>query len=376
MAIKHFSFDPLLTDSFVRLGYNLYRGDSHWIPPGEKELFAQFSPQFPFYQKPGNSHRHFLATTGGTEVGRVSALVNRDLRDKDGTPVGTIGFFECVNDSAVAGDLMDSAIHWLRDEHGIRRIWGPMNFDIWHSYRLMTRGFEDSPFSGEPYNKPYYQALFEGYGFAARHHWHSIEITGRDALDKTIAPVASSYQKLIDRGYRFEPTGRGKLKDNLRKFYSLVTSSFSENLGFTPISFTEFEQLCTASWRAFHPRLLTFVYNGNNDLVGFSGAFLDLSEVIRGKSGTHGLLAKLKFFTSRGTTNRILFYLCGSVSNDTTKKADFGRAVFYNTIRNILNEGYETVMIALMSRAGAMARLAGGHIIAPQRQYTLYELNV
>ncbi len=376
MAIKQFSFDPLLTNSFMRLVYDLYREDGHWLPPHEEELFAQLSPQFPFYQQSGNGHRHFLATTGDLETGRISAFINRDLKDKDGTPVGTIGFFECINDYAVAQDLFDSAIHWLRDEHGIRRIWGPMNFDIWHGYRLMTRGFGERPFPGEPYNKPYYQEFFERYGFAARQNWSSVEVTGRDALEKIIAPPAPYYQKLLDRGFHFEPFGRGKVKDNLHKLHSMVMSSFGGMLGFTAISLAEFETVCIASWEAFHPRLLTFVYNEKNLPVGFSAAFLDISDKIRGRSGQCKLLTQSRFEAARQADNRILFYLCGSVPKETTKKADFGRAVFYHTIRNILNEGYQTVLIALMSRAGAMARLVGEDVRDPQRQYTLYEIDL
>jgi hypothetical protein len=83
-------------------------------------------------------------------------MVNAAIRDEDGTAVGLIGFFECVEDPVVATVLLDAARDWLREEHGLQRIWGPMNFDIWHSYRFMTRGFDQVPFYGEPDNKACY----------------------------------------------------------------------------------------------------------------------------------------------------------------------------------------------------------------------------
>jgi hypothetical protein len=52
--------------------------------------------------------------------------------------------------------LLEHAIEWLREKHDLQRIWAPVNFDIWHGYRLMTRGFEEKTFYGEPYNKIYY----------------------------------------------------------------------------------------------------------------------------------------------------------------------------------------------------------------------------
>jgi hypothetical protein len=204
MAIKSFTFDPELTHAFARFGYELYRDDPDWIPLQRDELHSQLAPEFPFYRKAGNSHRHFLATVGRRIVGRISAFVNSDLRDRDGTPAAAIGFFESVEDNAIARGLFDSAAGWLRAEHGIRRIWGPMNFDIWHGYRLMTRGFGQKSFYGEPYNKVYYPALFERYGFARRQYWHSVELTGQGPLEKMIAPGAARYDKLIEQGYRFE----------------------------------------------------------------------------------------------------------------------------------------------------------------------------
>jgi hypothetical protein len=149
-VITHFTFDPVLTDEFIRFGYDLYRGDTNWIPPLRKDLASQLSPGYPFHQKPGNRHRHFLARRGDEVVGRISAMVNTGLKDRDGAPVVTVGFFECREDGAVARDLFDAAIEWLRQEAGATKIWGPMNFDIWHAYRLMIRGFDEKTFYGEP----------------------------------------------------------------------------------------------------------------------------------------------------------------------------------------------------------------------------------
>ncbi len=375
MGIAHFTFDADFTHSFVRFGYDLYRGDPHWIPPLKKDLYTQLSPDFPFYRKLGNGHRHFLATAGGKVVGRVSALVNRDLRDEDGTPVGAIGFFECSDDDAVAKELLDAATGWLRDEHGIERIWGPMNFDIWHGYRLMTRGFDQKLFYGEPYNKRYYQDFFERYGFTPKQHWHSVEVTGRDTLERMIAAGAERYQKLVKRGYRFEQFNSRMFSDELRKLHSVLTRSFGAFLAFTPISLAEFEQLFATGRYGLNSELFTFVYNEHNILAGFAGAFLDLADAIRAMKEKNDLLAKLRFFYHRRLSNRILFYLCGVTPEEATKETDFGRAGFYYIIRQILKEGYETVLIALMARSAPMACMAGRNITAPQRQYTLYELN-
>ncbi len=375
MAIEHFTFNADLTDRFVRFGYDLYHEDAHWLPPIREELFGQLSAGFPFYRNPGNRHRHFLATAGTRIVGRLSAFVNADLTDEDGSPVGTIGFYESVDDRVLARELLDTAIQWLRVEGRIKRIWGPMNFDIWHGYRLMTRGFGQKPFYGEPCNKPYYPALFEDYGFVPRQHWHSVEINGQEALKNISASWASRYQNLLGRGYRFEPFHDQSFAGELETFHAVLIRSFDAALGFTPISPAEFKQLFAIARWAFHPDLFTFVHDEQNRLAGFAAAFLDLSEVMRAHRGQPGLLAGLRCLYRSRRCNRILFYLCGATPEEAMKGADFGKALFYHVMHQIIKAGYESVLIALIARYGPMARMAGMNLPAPQRQYTLYELN-
>ena len=375
MAIEHFSFDPTLADCFVRFGYELYRGDTNWIPPLRKDLYPQFLPAFPFYRRPGNCHRHFLASRGKNVIGRISAMVNRDLRDRDGTPVGTIGFFECIDDFAAAQALFDAAVTWLREDCATHRIWGPMNFDIWHGYRLMTRGFDQKLFYGEPYNKPYYQDFFERYGFIPKQHWNSVELSGRTLLEKMIAPGVARYQQFLEKGYRFEHFNTRRFRHELRKLYSVLIPSFRGFLGFSPISCAEFERLFITSRYAFHPRLFTFVYDENNVLSAFAGAFLELSDAIRVMNGKDTLASKQRFLSDHRRINRIIFHMVGITPEEATKRTGLGRAGFYHIIRAILKEGYETVVIALTAKDNTVRGLLSRNAAAAQRQYTLYELN-
>jgi hypothetical protein len=375
MGIKAFGFDPTLSETFVSFVYDLYQGDTQWIPPLRREICAQLLPKFPFYQKPGNSHRHFLATVGRKIVGRASAMVNRDLKERDGRPVGTVGFFECVDHYEVARDLLDAATGWLKEEQGRDRIWGPMNFDIWHSYRMMTHGFDQEPFYGEPYNKSYYPDFFERYGFVAKKHWTSVEVTGREALERMIFSGAERYRLLIRKGYRFEGFNPHQFREEVKKLYGLLTQSFKGFLGFTPLPFEEFENLFTHYRAALHPRLWTFVYDEEGDLAGFGAAFLELSDPVRRMKGRDDLLSKLRFLYQRRCVSRINFYIGGMTSKEATKKSGLGRAGFYHIVRRILEEGYERIVIALMAEGNPVKGLLRRLPVATQREYTLYELN-
>lgn len=376
MAIKNFTFDRSLSDPFIRFGYDHYKGDNNWIPPFKEELYQQLSPYYPFYSKKGNDHRHFLALAGNRVVGRISAMVNSDLLDKDGTAVGTIGFFECIEDYQVASDLLSTATGWLHEKLGFKRIWGPMNFDIWHSYRFMTKGYDQKVFYGEPYNKPYYPDFFERFGLLPKQVWDSIEITERSVLEKMIARGAKRHQMLLSRGYRFVAFNEHVFRKELRKLHYILTETFSGFLGFTPLSFTEFEQLFSKSRYALNPRLIVFAYDENNKLAGFALALLEVSDAIQSMNGKDNLIGKLRFLHNLRHVNRINFYAGGITSEEMTKMSGLGRAGFYCVIRQALDEGYENIMITLMAKNNKVHGLLGKNIKKTVREYTLYELNL
>jgi len=375
MAIKHFTFNATLQEMFIRFGYELYRGDKNWIPPLRKEVFSLLSPEFSFYQKSGNSHRHFLAMAGNDVVGRVSAMVNRDLRDKDGTPIGTVGFFECINEYTVAQELLNSATRWLHDEMKIDRIWGPMNFDIWHSYRFMTRGFEQNLFYGEPYNQPYYPEFFERYSFAVKQEWDSVEITGRDTLEKMISRGKERFKLLRDRGYRFETFNTKQYDEEIRKLHAVMSKSFSGFLGYTPLPFEEFKQLFAKSRYAFNPRFSVLVYDEKDNLAGFATAFLELGDAIRSMNGKDNSFAQLKFIYKRKQVSRINFYIGGVTPEELSRNTGLGRAGFYYIINQMLNQGFETLLLTLRLKGNFAHGLLGKNAPVPQREYVLYELN-
>jgi hypothetical protein len=374
VAIISFDFDPNLREAFLDFGYEIYQGDRSWIAPFRADLCRQLAPDFPFYSIPGNRCRHFLATAGQKVAGRVSAMVNSDLRDGDGTLVGTIGFFECIQDYAIAKELLDAATLWLRDEGRVDRIWGPMNFDIWHGYRFMTAGFDEPPFYGEPYNKSYYPDYFQLYGFVARENWYSIELAGRRPLENIISFGIVRHHELIKDGYRFEPLNKAKFPEELLKLHTVLSISYQNFLGYTPISAKEFSAIYSGFRYAADPRFFIFAYDKVGALAGFAGAFFELAQAVRLFKGKETLLGRIRFFLRRRRPDRINFYIIGLTPTESAKKSGLGRAMTAHILRQVLAAGYEKVLFPLIVQGNRSWRLLGKDLPAPQRQYRLFEL--
>ncbi len=374
MTIQSFAYNAELTAAFATFREELYRDDPNWIPSSRRALLAQFSPEFSLNRRSGNRHHHFMATANGKMAGHVSAFVNRDLKDRDGTPVGALGFFECVDDYSVAGDLLDHATAWLRKENNLTRIWAPVNFDIWHGYRFMTRGFDEKTFYGEPYNHAYYPDFLTRFGFSVKKTWDSLERGAPATLETIIARFGPRYRKLLDEGYRFKPVDLSQVNDR-RKLYGALIRSYHGFLGVTPFEFDDFERIMGQYLRAFEARFTNLIYDPRGKVAAFSVAYPDCSDAVRAMRGRDNLWARVRFYFHRGGADRVIFYMIGAMPEEIAGRHGVGGATFYHTVRQILTAGFNRVLFAIIADDSAALKYFGDDMRFAQRTYTLYELN-
>jgi hypothetical protein len=147
---------------FIKFPWNIYRDDPNWVPPLIFDQLQFFTPG----KNPYLSHSKaqlFMAFRGEGPVGRISAHENNQHIQVHRDGAGFFGFFECVNDQAVANALFDAASSWLRDR-GLKTMRGPVSFSVNHEVGLLIDAFDEPPLIRMTYNPPYYADLIEGYG--------------------------------------------------------------------------------------------------------------------------------------------------------------------------------------------------------------------
>lgn len=156
---------PQLAKEFLRVNITINKNDPNYIQPLDKDINDVFDKKKNKAFRHGEVTRWILKDSKGRLIGRIAAFINKKYKNKgDDVPTGGIGFFDCINDQSAADMLFDVAKHWLM-QRGMEAMDGPINFgerDRW--WGLLVKGFEP-PIYCLNYNPPYYQQLFEHYGF-------------------------------------------------------------------------------------------------------------------------------------------------------------------------------------------------------------------
>src|SRR3954454_4522453 len=173
---------------FIRVNVLLNRSNPNYIRPLENEVNDVFDPSKNKNYKYGETKRWVLKDDNGKLIGRIAAFIHSIYINK-GTeyPTGGIGFFDCINDQTAANKLFDAAKEWLQSK-GMEAMDGPINFgdrDKW--WGLMVEGFDNEPIYGMPFNPPYYEQVFEGYGFQNYYNQYFYSMRVEDPLPERFA---------------------------------------------------------------------------------------------------------------------------------------------------------------------------------------------
>lgn len=129
--------------AFVKFPWRVYKGDPNRVPPLISERLDYLNPEKnPFYRQAKVAL--FLARRGRQVVGTIAPFVNHQAIEYLGEEVGGFGFFEVVEDYAVAERLLDTARDWVkaRDMTILR---GPYNFGSSDTPGVLIAGADCPP---------------------------------------------------------------------------------------------------------------------------------------------------------------------------------------------------------------------------------------
>lgn len=326
--------DKKTSGEFLEVPKILYRNDPYWVCPLDVEIKGIFNLDNNSCFEHGEAVRWILKDDKNKLAGRIAAFYDKRKVNHFDYPTGGAGFFECIDNQEAANILFDAAKQWLESK-GMQAMQAPINFGENYNYwGLLVEGFMHQAYA-MPYNFPYYQKLFEHYGFRnyfEQNSFHKDLTEGWPERQIKFAQYAESRP-----GYSFEHfsfKNIDKYIDDFVTSYNAIWAAFHEN--YTPLKHAEIRKLIVEAKLVIDEELIWFAYDKGKP-VGIVVAFPDINQILaKLKNGKLNLLNKLKlvYYRKRAVTRSRVF-IAGVVPG--YQNAGVIAAMFYQLVKVISN---------------------------------------
>ncbi|MET6996303.1 hypothetical protein [Chitinophaga defluvii] len=261
---------------FIDFPHELYATDPNYVP----ELFIAQRDLLTPGKHPFHEHgkvQPFLAYKGNKVVGRIAAVLNGNHNAFNQAQDGFFGFFDSVEDAAVAAALFDTAEAWLRNK-GADTIIGPVNFSTNETCGLLIAGFDAPPVTMMTYNSPYYINLYEQAGFTKKTDLLAYKLLTEEVDDKPYKVMTTLMQRLEQRGITIRKINMKNFDAEVVGVRKVYNEAWNKNMGFVPMTDKEFEYLAKDLKLILDPDFC-MVAEHNGKVVGFSLGIPDINEV-------------------------------------------------------------------------------------------------
>jgi hypothetical protein len=369
MSIKIF---PVLSKrelkKFIMMPWIIYRNDPNWVPPlisEQKKILNK--GRFAFFEH--SEADFFLAEKDGQIVGRIAAINNRNHLKVYSDDTGFFGFFECINNQAVADALFEQAASWVK-ARGLKYLRGPESYSQNEEAGLLVDGFESPPVIMMTYNPRWYVNLIETYGFQKKMDLYAYRIHQVTQIPGMLKDAVAQLQQTAD--FTVRKINMCKLDQEVEGIKEIYNAAWSENWGAVPLTEREMEALKHQLKQIVIDDLI-LIAEINGEPVGISITIPDVNEAlihVDGRLFPFGLF-RLLWYNRKIKGLRTL--IMGVKKEHRHKGID--KVFYYETFKNGLSRGFEKCEMSWILENNVpmrtvLEKIYGSHIY---KTYRLYE---
>jgi len=284
--------------TFIKFPWRIYSGDPNWVPPLILDQLQFFTPgRNPYFSH--SAARLFMAFRGDEPVGRISAHENNQHIRVHRDGAGFFGFFECIDDQAVANALFDSASTWL-SERGLKTLRGPVSFSVNHEVGLLLDAFDEPPLVRMTYNPPYYAGLMDGYGLQKIQDLYAYVMFESEAIPERLRAISD--RALEDPKLVVRTVNVRDFENEMARIKKIYAEAWSENWGAVPLTEDEFDHL-VGELRLIYDRDMSFIAEYDGEPAGMSLVLPDMNQAVKKAGGRLFPLGLLKMLWQRRKIN-------------------------------------------------------------------------
>lgn len=355
---------------FVNFPYTLHRDNPFWVPPIRMDQKVLLNPKkHPFYQHADT--QFFLAERSGKIVGRIAAIIDHLHNKTHNDNIGFFGFFESVEDPAVAHALLEATKNWLKSK-GKDAMRGPVNPSQNEDCGCLLDGYDSTPLIMMPYNPPSYPKFFDGFGLKKVMDLIAWYIDDNNPPPPKLIRVAEAARKkhhITVRAMRMK-----EFKSEVNKIWQVYNSAWEKNWGFVPMTREEFDLLAKNLKSVALPDL-ALLAEIDNKPVGFALSLPDMNQALHRINGRLFPFGLLKVMQASKKIDMIRVITLGVIPEYQRLGID---AIFYiDTWNNAVQHGYHKAEMSWVLENNTMmnrsAKMLGGK---PYKTYRMYQMNI
>lgn len=344
--------DPRIKD-FVQFHWDHYHGNQYWVPQLNADLLGNkvlgmkglLTPGHPYHETAEATH--FLAYQGDRVVGRVSGAINRRFNEYYNVKVAFFGFFECIEEYAVAEALLGAVRAWAK-EHGAEVLRGPGEYgNVTHERQAcLIDGFDQDVYVEHTWNPPYYAEFISRYGFEKVMDYHAYLIDLTVPKPERVGRLAEAVAK---RGHiTTRALDMSRFEEDLKLVIDIYNQAWAQNWGFLPVQPWEVDALVEALKPIIDPGLVRFAFIDDTP-IAVLGAFPDPNECLQPKWKWYGdsdYVRLARLLARRRKIKRVRLIFFGIVPGYRRHGAD---ALLYHEVHeHAQSKGYTNCDVSLL----------------------------
>lgn len=264
---------------FIDFPHDLYDGDPNYVPEiylAQKELFSP--KKNPFF-KHSKVKLYLALNAQGKICGRIAAIRNNNYNSFSNQNIGFFGFFDVIEDYAIAKQLLDKAVEWVKNE-GLDAIQGPTNFSTNDTAGILVDGFNSPPTVQMTYNKPYYVEFIERFGFEKKMDLLSYLVKDETVNQKSLKISGMLEERLKKKGITVRNLNMKNFSKEVNAIKEVYNLAWDKNWGFVPATDDEFKHIAEGLKMVIRPEF-TFIAEHEGKRIGFLLAIPDINQIAK-----------------------------------------------------------------------------------------------
>ncbi len=342
MAIEVRELEPGKdTDEFLRAARVVFEGDPAWVQPLDFDIKGRLHPKKnPFFKRADVTL--FAAYKDGKIVGRASASVDREHLRVWNDDTGFFGFFDTIDDQAVADALFAKAEAWLKKK-GMKRAMGPMSLYANDEIGVLVEGFEHPPVIMMAHSRTWQAKLIEGAGYTKEKDlwcWRYHKDTPFNERTKKAWEAIKAMPEI-----RLRSVDMKNFAADVRTIIDIYNDAWDGKSFFVPATQPEVDKMIEELKLVLDPDI-AFMAELDGKAVGMCIMVPNLNEAI---ADLHGKLfptggAKLLYRTKvkvPNSTRLILLGIRGEARKNIKKYGGLASAMYLEVAKRGIAKGYE-----------------------------------